>query len=59
MHEIILNELLWNSCSSPSEIEGYNEYRIELCCAAVLITAKYVGDGKFDIISSVPTRSTT
>ena len=50
MHEVILNELLNNSCNSPSSIDGWNEYRIELCCGEYIITARHVGSGECEVL---------
>ena len=47
--------LLNNSCSNPSiDHDGYNEYRIELHCNTVTVTAKCVDydKGEWDILKS-------
>lgn len=54
MHEECLNELLADSCSCPStDCEGYNEYYIALHCSAWIVTAKPMGNFKYEVKSWV------
>jgi len=39
-HEECLNILLSDSCSNPSQKEGWNEYSIELHCSSFTVIAK-------------------
>lgn len=51
MPDLTIDFLLANSCSNPSEFEGYNIYNIELHCVDVKVTAKRLENGKYDIYS--------
>jgi len=47
-HEEVLNEILATSCGNPldGEDEGWNEYSIQLHCAAFSIVARCLNPGE-------------
>jgi len=48
-HTEALNKILANACPMYMRPDGFNEYHIELCCHAFIITAKHNGDLTYEI----------
>lgn len=49
-HEDILNTLLYNACPmKDKDNDGWKDYYIELHCAEFIVTARYLGNVKFEV----------
>jgi hypothetical protein len=50
-HEDVLNLLLANACPDHRVDDSTNAYRVELHCAEFVITARPLGEGRYEVLA--------